>query len=92
MQGRKSAIRVEIDDMTRNILTGWLRRQKTPIGLARRARAILLLAEGHSFVHTAQEVGLRERHVRKWVGRFLKHGVEGLYDKKRPGRPPVFSP
>ena len=92
MQGRKSALRIEIDDHTRTTLAGWLRRQKTPVGLAKRARAILLLAEGYTFAATARQVELRERHVRKWALRFVAHGIEGLSDKRRPGRRPVFSP
>ena len=92
MQGRRSAIHIIVDDHTRATLTGWLRKQKTPVALAKRARAILLLADGHSFAATARQVVLRERHVRKWALRFVSHGIEGLYDKKRPGRQPVFSP
>jgi hypothetical protein len=92
MQGRRSALRIELDDHTRATLSGWLRRQKTPVGLAKRARAILLLAEGHTFAATARQVELRERHVRKWALRFVASGVDGLYDKPRPGRRPVFSP
>ena len=92
MQGRRSALRIVVDDPTRTILSGWLRKQKTPVALAKRARAMLLLADGHSFAATARQVDLRERHVRKWALRFATCGIEGLYDKKRPGRPPVFSP
>ncbi len=92
MQGRHSALRIAIDDPTRATLQGWLRKHKTPVGLAKRARAILLLAEGHTFAATARQVELRERHVRKWALRFLSAGLDGLYDKKRPGRRPVFSP
>ena len=92
MQGRRSAIRIVVDDHTRATLTGWLRKQKTPVALAKRARAMLLLAAGHSFAATARQVDLRERHVRKWALRFVTRGIEGLYDKKRPGRQPVFSP
>ena len=92
MPGRTSAIHLKMDDHARATLTGWLRRQKTPVGLAKRARAMLLLAAGHTFVTTAREVGLRERHVRKWALRCGALGIKGLYDKKRPGRPPVFSP
>ncbi|KAB8315238.1 helix-turn-helix domain-containing protein [Tolypothrix campylonemoides VB511288] len=33
-----------------------------------------------------------ERHIRKWARRFIDKGIDGLYDAKRPGRPPVFSP
>jgi hypothetical protein len=92
MQGRHAALRIAIDDPTRATLQGWLRKQKPPVGLAKRARAILLLAEGHTFAATARQVELRERNVRKWALRFLSSGLEGLYDKKRPGRRPVFSP
>jgi transposase len=92
MQGRISALHSEIDEPTHATLSSWLRRQKSPVGLAKRARAILLLAEGHTFAATARQVELRERHVRKWALRFLAHGIDGLYDKKRPGRRPVFSP
>src|SRR5215468_6540710 len=92
MQGRISALYIEIDEPTHATLSSWLRRQKTPVGLAKRARAILLLAEGYTFAATARQVELRERHVRKWALRFLASGIDGLYDKKRPGRKPVFSP
>lgn len=92
MQGRHSAIHIAIDDPTRATLAGWLRRQKTPVGLAKRAHAILLLADGQTFAATARQVGLRERHVRKWALRFVAWGIDGLSDKKRPGRQPVFSP
>jgi hypothetical protein len=92
MQGRHPAIHIEMPDATRATLTGWLRKQKTPVGLAKRARAMLLLADGYSFAATARQVALRERHVRKWALRFVAQGIEGLGDKKRPGRRPVFSP
>jgi hypothetical protein len=92
MQGRHSAIHIEIDDHTRATLRGWLREQKTLGGLAKRARAMLLLADGSSFVAPARQVELRERHVRKRALRFVAQGIEGLSDKKRPGRQSVFSP
>jgi len=47
---------MEMDDHTRATLTGWLRKQKTPVGLAKRARAMLLLAAGSSFAATARQV------------------------------------
>ncbi len=53
---------------------------------------MLLLADGQSFSHTSEQVGLGERHLRKWVKRVIVQGIPGLYDSKRPGRTPVFSP
>jgi hypothetical protein len=92
MRGRISALKIEIDSETRKFLQGWLRRQKTPVGLAKRARAMLLLADGQTYSHTSKQVGLREPHLRKWAKRFIESGVQGLYDRRRPGRPPSFSP
>jgi hypothetical protein len=92
MRGRISALKIEIDSETRKFLQGWLRRQKTPVGLAKRARAMLLLADGQTYSHTSKQVGLSEPHLRKWAKRFIESGVQGLYDRTRPGRPPSFSP
>ncbi len=92
MRGRISRVVVDVDEPTRTTLEGWLRSPQTPVGRARRARAILLLATGERYAHVAERVGLAERHVRKWALRFREHGVAGLHDKPRPGRTPVFSP
>ena len=92
MQGRKTALIVRIDDATHDQLQSWLRATKTPAGLARRAQAMLLLADGQSYAATSRQIGMRERHVRKWAKRFLRGGPAGLRDAPRSGRPPVFSP
>ena len=70
MRGRPARLKVELDDTTHAILEGWLRRQKIPAGLALRARAMLLLAQGQPYTHTAAQVGLAERHVRTWAKHF----------------------
>lgn len=92
MRGRPSRLKVEIDDTTRATLESWVRRQTIAAGLATRARALLLLADGQPYTHTAAHVGLAERHVRKWAKRFLAQGLDGLHDRPRPGRRPVFPP
>ena len=92
MQGRKTALIVRVDDAQRGQLLSWVRATTAPAGLAKRAWAMLLLADGASYAATARQVGLRERNVRKWAKRFLRDGPDGLFDAKRSGRPPVFSP
>ena len=92
MRGRTSNIKIELTPESRDVLQSLLRRQKIPAGLAKRARAILLLADGQTFSKTCLQIGMGERHLRKWARRFIERGVEGLYDSKRPGRVPVFSP
>ena len=87
MRGRHSQFRIQMTDQTRTTLQSWLHRRKTPHGQAKRARALLLLEQGQTFVQTASQVGLNECHVRKWAKRFLDQGVVGLSEKPRPGRP-----
>ena len=90
MRGRHAAGMIHMNQQTRATLQGWLLRQKTPVGRAKRARGMLLLEQGHSYAHTAKWVGLTERNLRKWARRFREHGVAGLDEKPRPGRTPVF--
>ena len=55
--------------------------------LAERARIVLACAgpaDGNSGV--AAELGLSVETVRKWRGRFTRHGTVGLADSPRPGR------
>jgi hypothetical protein len=90
--GRKSQVHLTLDDSSKAKLAALLKAQKTPLGLARRAWAVLLVASGERFVDAARQVGMAERHVRKWIYRYRDRGLEGLCDGKRTGRPPVFSP
>ena len=90
--GQKTDRPIVLDDHTRSMLAGWLRRPKTPMGLAKRAQAMLLLGENLSYAVTARQVGLNERHVRKRAYRFLDEGLPGLLDKQRPERMPGVSP
>jgi transposase len=92
MRGRHARLLIQMSQQTRATLQGWLQRQKTPLGRAKRAQAMLLLEQGHSYTHAAKRVGLTERNLRKWAKRFHNRGVAGLDEKPRPGRTPVFSP
>jgi len=63
----------------------------TPQGEAKRARIILLAAQGLSTRSIAREVGLQPRIVSTWRHRFADHGLEGLKDKPRPGKVPTYT-
>jgi transposase len=67
------------------------RKPTAPAGIVRRARAVILLAQGEGYASTARKVGLSERHTHKWAARVVEHGLAGLEDKPRPGRKPTFS-
>ena len=83
---------VSVTAKQRAELDGLLRRPRIAAGLAKRARAILLLAEGQTVSATSRSVSMQRRHFYKWIERFRQNGVAGLSDGKRTGRPPVFSP
>jgi transposase len=84
--------RVSVSDKQREELETLVRRTTVSAGLARRSRAILLLAEGYSVSAVARQVRMQRRHLYKWMKRFGEKGIVGLQDEKRSGRPPVFSP
>src|SRR5436305_431674 len=83
MRGRKTSLRVVLTTLERAELEQRLRFMNTSLGTARRCRAILAVADGLPLVEVARLVDLTEKHVRKWVQRFLKERLEGLSD--RPG-------
>ena len=92
MRGRKTALHVVLTAEERDQLEQRLRCTTTSLGLARRCRAILGVADGRPLVEVARLVDLTEKHVRKWVQRFLKNRLDGLHDRPGRGRKPVFSP
>jgi putative transposase len=58
-----------------------------PHGLVRRARIVLLAAEGITNKAIADKVGVSAVTVGKWRRRYLQQGIQGLHDELRPGRP-----
>ena len=92
MRGRKCALRVVLTQEEHYQLRKSLRCPSTPLGLARRCRAILEVAEGTPLVEVARLVGLTEKPVRKWVQRSLHGRLAGLSDRPGRGRKPVSSP
>jgi transposase len=67
---------------------------RSPVTLQRdlkRARIVLLAAAGHSTRSIAKEVGVQPRIVSLWRHRYADHGLEGLQDKPRPGKQPIYS-
>jgi putative transposase len=60
-------------------------------GLVRRARIILMAAEGMYNTEIGKRVGLTSSMVGYWRKRFLSQGLEGLGDEPRPGGPRSIS-
>jgi len=77
---------------TRERLEQIVRSPSLPAGLARRARIVLLAAEGVPLRRIGARVGVDRNVVRDWLDRFRAHGLDGLRDLPRPGRARSFPP
>ncbi len=64
-----------------------LRSTRVSAGLARRARVVLLLAEGRSVRQIQAQTGMSPRRTLHWKQRWRKSGLDGLLDESRAGRP-----
>ena len=83
-RGRKPALILRLTPAERLTLLSWQRSTTISAGLARRARMLLLRADGMTITDIAATVGLSRRHIDKWIQRFVQEGLAGLADK--PGR------
>ena len=68
-------------------LASWLRSPSTLARLAQRARIITLAAEGVANTDIAELAGCSRQTVVTWRQRFTQHGIAGLHNRPRPGRP-----
>ena len=67
---------------------------RSPMTLQRdlkRAQIVLLAADGRSTRSIAKEVGVQPRIVSLWRHRYADQGLEGLKDKLRPGKQPIYT-
>ena len=70
----------------RDDLERLVRATSTPAGIARRARCVLLLAEGRSYSAVCTALGVTDRFIARWKRRFVDGGVLALADEPRAGR------
>jgi len=71
----------------RKRLQASVRSSTAPAGLAQRARIVLLAADGESNTAIAEKVGVSRPTVITWRDRYQLHGLAGLQDEPRSGRP-----
>ena len=76
-----------ISDEDRSTLTTWTRSSTVPAGHAERAAIVLACAEGAGTSEAARTLGVSRPTVIKWRDRFAEHGIAGLADGPRSGRP-----
>lgn len=76
----------------RHDLEKLVRTPSTPSGLSRRARAVLLMADGMSGTEVARRCGYTRVQVSRIRRRVAEEGVPGISERPRSGRPPVITP
>src|SRR6202162_2233503 len=78
---------VQLSPEARSTLKKFVHSTSTPQALAQRSRIVLAAAEGSSNQQIAAELKIPAVTVGKWRQSFAVHGLEGLRDAPRPGRP-----
>src|SRR4051794_25885818 len=78
---------ISLDAEERAELERRARRPKSAQALALRARIVLAADQGLKNTEIAERLGIAHSSVRKWRNRFAEHGLDGLTDEPRPGRP-----
>jgi len=59
--------------------------------VVRRLLAIAAVLDGDSRTEAAEHNGMDRQTLRDWVHRYNAEGVDGLYSRESPGRPPALS-
>ena len=88
--GRPKALLV-LDAEQREQLESFANSRSLPAGPVRRAKIILLSASGKTNREVARQLETSKVTVSLWRCRFLAHGVCGLFDELRSGRPRPIS-
>jgi transposase len=81
---------VRLKPKERSALEARVRSPTTAQRDVKRARIVLLAAEGRSTRSIAKEVGVQPRIVSDWRRRFAEEGLEGLEERPRPGKAPIY--
>src|SRR5436190_18087513 len=89
MAGKARVITLSVDQ--RAELEGLRDAPTSPAGLHRRARAVLLSADGLSGVEVGRMTGYTVVQVSRIRRRFAEGGVPGLEERPRSGRPRTIS-
>jgi transposase len=88
--GGRSPFQITLRGSERRWLKALTRRGIAEHRQVTRARIVLLAAAGWTNRGIARKLGLAPNTAGKWRKRFFQEGVDGLRDRKRPGRPRAF--
>lgn len=89
---RKSPYVLDLTARQRRELEVRARKYTLPYRDVIRARIVLMAADGLDNDEIAARLDTRREVVSKWRKRFFQHGLAGLEERPRGGRPPAFPP
>jgi transposase len=72
-------------------LSSMARSRSLPHALVVRARLVLMASEGMPSFAIADKLGLSQQTVCLWRRRYVEHGIQGLHDQLKAGRPRSIS-
>ena len=76
-----------VAESDRAVMESWLRCPSMPAGLVKRARIVLLAADGMGTGDIVERTGSTKPTVIAWRNRYLAEGLGGLDDRDKSGRP-----
>jgi transposase len=86
----KDPVRLTAQD--REVLEARVRSRSGRADEARRARVILMLADGETYDGIQEALGCGRAYVSRWRGRFLENGIAGMYARHKGRRPTAMTP
>lgn len=89
--GRPKTFTVTVSDDEREQLQRFARSRSLPHALVRRAKIVLMAAEGSTNTAIAKKLQISNPTVAYWCKRFGAQGLAGLYDLPSGGRPRTYS-
>ena len=78
--GRPKSYTVKISDDEREQLQSFARSRSLPHALARRAKIVLMAADGMTNIHIAAKLDVSNPTIAQWCRRYIADGITGLYD------------
>ena len=78
--GRPKSYAVTLSDEQRSQLESFARSRSLPHALARRAKIILMAADGMANSAIAAKLEVSNPTIADWCRRYIANGIDGLYD------------
>ena len=83
---------IQLAETEKNHLTAIINKRTSPQQMVLRAKIILMTSNGDSVSEIMQKLDTTKVTISKWKNRFLKKGLDGLFDLDRPGRALKYGP